>query len=222
MTAGRVCCQPLRAILFGRRMGLAEARHAPFLTLEAGKQERLVEEWSVNTAPAAASPVFAAAPLRRAVRFWLAAFVAGLFLSGATAIPLLPELDLLAHVLHANHAWPPALVRWIETVQAALRITDARFPFLAYGTDWLAFGHFAIAIAFIGPLREPVRNVWVVTFGMIACLLVVPYALIFGALRGIPFWWRLIDCLFGVVGIVLLWHCRRLIDRLARLPNVAG
>ncbi len=183
----------------------------------AGKARGLVERSAVDIGKAVDLPaVGAAASLRRAIRFWLTAFVVGLFLSGATAIPLLPEIDILLRVLHTGRNWPPALVHWIETVQSALRVTNARFPFLAYGTDWLAFGHFMIAIAFIGPLRDPVRNVWVVTFGMIACVLVVPYALVFGAMRGIPFWWRLIDCSFGVVGIVPLWHCRRLIDRLER------
>ncbi len=196
-------------------------RTSSALRAEAGKHARRVEEHRVNTAPALPPPAADTEPLRRAVRFWLTAFVVGLFLSGATAIPLLPELDMLLRVLHSNHASPPALVRWIETVQAALRTTDARYPFLAYGTDWLAFGHFAIAIAFLGPLRDPVRNVWVITFGMIACVLVVPYALVFGALRGIPFWWRLIDCSFGVVGILPLWHCRRLIGRLAQLTGTA-
>lgn len=187
----------------------------------AGKIPCAVEKHCVNTAPAVSLPAPDTEPLRRAVRFWLCAFVVGLLLSGATAIPLLPELGLLTRVLHASPASPLALVRWIETVQSALRTTDARFPFLAYGTDWLAFGHFTIAIAFIGPLRDPVRNVWVITFGMIACVLVVPYALVFGALRGIPFWWRLIDCSFGVVGILPLWHCRRLIGRLAQLTGTA-
>ncbi len=198
-------------------------RHQVEKVEKAGKYLRFVEQQGMNTAPAAAFPAHAAAePLRRAVRFWLGAFVVGLFVSGATAIPLLPELNILARVLHTSYAWSPLLVRWIDTVQSALRVTDARFPFLAYGTDWLAFGHFAIAIAFIGPLRDPVRNVWVITFGMIACALVVPYALVFGALRGIPFWWRLIDCSFGVVGIVPLWHCRRLIGRLARTTGEAA
>ena len=59
-------------------------------------------------------------------------------------------------------------------------------PFLGYGTDWLAFGHFVIAIVFIGPLRDPVKTVWVVEFGMIACVLVVPFALVMGGVRGIP------------------------------------
>jgi hypothetical protein len=75
---------------------------------------------------------------------------------------------------------------------------------MAYGTDWLAFAHLVIAVAFWGPLRDPVRNVWVVQFGMIACLAVIPLALIAGPIRGIPVWWRLIDISFGVVGLVPL------------------
>ncbi|HVR37323.1 MAG TPA: hypothetical protein VMS21_15920, partial [Methylomirabilota bacterium] len=67
------------------------------------------------------------------------------------------------------------------------------------------------------PWRDPVRNVWVIEFGMIACVLVVPFALIMGGVRDIPFGWRLIDCCFGVFGIIPLWFCRRLIVRLAEL-----
>jgi hypothetical protein len=66
-----------------------------------------------------------------------------------------------------------------------------------------------IALVFVGALRDPVRNRWLFDFGLIACLLVVPFALIFGAWRGIPLWWRLIDCSFGVLGFVPLWLCRR-------------
>jgi hypothetical protein len=80
----------------------------------------------------------------------------------------------------------PALVQWVQRVHAALYDTDRRYPFLAYGTDWLAFAHLAIAVAFIGPLRDPVRNKWVLVFGTIACIGVVPLALIAGAVRGIP------------------------------------
>ena len=66
-----------------------------------------------------------------------------------------------------------------------------------------------IALAFIGALRDPLRNAWLFTFGMVACVLVIPYALLFGAARGIPFWWRLIDCSFGVFGFLPLWLCKR-------------
>jgi len=44
---------------------------------------------------------------------------------------------------------------------------------------------------------------------MIACAMVVPLALICGAIRGIPFDWRLIDCSFGVVGGIPLYLCNR-------------
>ena len=32
------------------------------------------------------------------------------------------------------------------------------FFIIAYGTDWLAFAHITIAVAFLGPLKDPVRN----------------------------------------------------------------
>jgi hypothetical protein len=78
------------------------------------------------------------------------------------------------------------------------------YPFLAYGTDWLAFAHLMIAIAFIGPLKDPIKNIWVVEFGMIACASVIPLALICGFIRGIPFAWQLLDCSFGVFGFIPL------------------
>ena len=103
----------------------------------------------------------------------------------------------------------PLLVVWLFKVRDALMNVESQYPFLFYGTDWLAFGHFVIAIVFVGALRDPVRNRWLFDFGLIACVLVVPFALVFGGLRGIPLWWRLIDCSFGVFGFVPLWLCRR-------------
>jgi hypothetical protein len=64
--------------------------------------------------------------------------------------------------------WPlarsGALYGWVVRVYAALRDMNSRYPFLAYGYDWLAFAHLVIAVAFIGPLRDPVRNKWVMEF----------------------------------------------------------
>lgn len=85
---------------------------------------------------------------------------------------------------------------------------------MSYGTDWLAFAHIVIAVVFIGPLKDPVRNVWVIQFGMIACILIIPLALICGPIRQIPFYWQLIDCSFGVIGIIPLYKCYQLIRRL--------
>lgn len=151
--------------------------------------------------------------LRRRIRGWLSVFLLGLVLSGVTAIPLAWELEILARLIGTGAS---GLAHWIGRVQRGLHDTDARYPFLAYGTDWLAFGHLMIAVAFVGPLRDPVRNRWVLTFGMIACVCVVPWALVFGPVRGIPFFWRLIDCSFGIIGIIPLWLCRRDIDELER------
>jgi hypothetical protein len=164
--------------------------------------------------------------LLRRTRIWLGLFIAGLVLGGLTAFPLQLELRWLVAVLHASWMEPCAqatgLLQWIERVNNALAATGSRYPFLAYGTDWLAFAHLAIAVAFLGPLIDPVRNKWVVTFGLIACAGVIPLALIAGQVRGIPLAWRLIDCSFGIVGSVPLLICRRLIAAMERAsPNDA-
>lgn len=139
---------------------------------------------------------------------WLV--ITGLVISGATAIPLQRELDAAAGFVGGTSAAKASgFTFWILKVRAGLDNTYAAYPFMAYGTDWLAFGHFVIAFGFVGALREPVRNRWLYLFGMIACVLVVPYAMICGAARGIPFYWRLIDCSFGVIGFVPLWFCWR-------------
>ena len=156
----------------------------------------------------------------RHIRICLGVFIAGLVLSGLTAFPLQTELRWLAALLHQSWIEPLArssgLLQWIERVNEALAATGARFPFLAYGTDWLAFAHLAIAVAFIGACVDPVRNKWVVTFGLIACAGVIPLALIAGQVRGIPFAWRLVDCSFGILGSVPLLISRRLIAAMER------
>jgi hypothetical protein len=157
------------------------------------------------------------------IRLLLLLFIVGLLVSGATAIPLETELKLLAQIAGLGSGVEPAgFSGWLLKVRDALMETNAAYPFIAYGTDWLAFAHFVIAVAFIGPWRDPVKNIWVVEFGMIACVLVVPFALLMGSVRGIPFGWRLIDCSFGVIGFIPLWFCRRLIQQLAQAATKPG
>ena len=145
-------------------------------------------------------------------------FIVGLGLSGITAFPLRSELGWMVGILHAEWFRPIAesthLLAWIERVNEGVSATNASYPFLAYGTDWLAFAHLTIAVAFVGPYIDPVRNKWVITFGLIACAGVIPLALIAGPIRGIPVYWRLIDCSFGIVGCVPLLICRRSIRAL--------
>lgn len=156
-------------------------------------------------------------------RLLLLGFIIGLVFSGLTAIPLRWEMNHLAQFMGATPSdtvhTTTGLLQWVVKVRNGLNDAYAAYPFIAYGTDWLAFGHIAIAIAFIGPLRDPVRNIWVIEFGMITCVLVVPFALIFGPIRDIPFYHRLIDCSFGVVGIIPLWLSRRFTLELAKLRN---
>jgi hypothetical protein len=154
----------------------------------------------------------------RAIRVWLVIFIVGLVVAGVTAFPLVAELNFASSFLHAigfQHVIP-SLVAWIDRVHVAVDATNAKYPFIFYGTDWLAFAHLMIAVAFIGPLRDPVRNIWIVQFGMIACVCVIPLAAIAGPIRGIPVGWELIDMSFGVIGIIPLIIVYRLIRRLER------
>ena len=159
--------------------------------------------------------------LRRRIKLLTWFFIVGLLVSGVTAIPLPGELNLLVNFLGANRG-SSEMALWLLRVRDALSQTQERHPFLFYGTDWLAFGHFVIAIAFIGALRDPVRNRWLFDFGLIACVMVIPYALVFGGLRGIPLWWRLIDCSFGLFGFIPLWFCRKWTSELEQLVSRGG
>jgi hypothetical protein len=147
------------------------------------------------------------------IRALLVFFIVALVLSGATAMPAETELSWFLK----NFPSLGPISRLFTEVLEGIRKTNRDYPFLMYGYDWLAFGHFVIAVSFIGPLREPVKNIWVIEFGMIACLMVIPFALIVGGLRGLPVWWRLIDCSFGVIGIIPLWIIRHKIIELKAL-----
>lgn len=139
--------------------------------------------------------------LKTQIRRWIIFFMIGLLLSGLTAFPLETELKWLTTI------WPNKqsfLYLWLSKIYFALKITNQQFPYLAYGYDWLAFAHIVIATVFIGPLKDPIKNIWVIQFGCIACIMVFPLAFIAGAYRHIPILWRLIDCSFGVIGIIPL------------------
>jgi hypothetical protein len=122
------------------------------------------------------------------IRFCIWIMIIGLALSGITAFP-------------------------IEAVNS----TNHAYPFLSYGTDWLAFAHLMLAIMFLGPLKNPVKNKWVIEFGIIAALLIFPIAFIAGSIRGIPFYWQLIDCSFGIITLLVLLPCYKLVIKLENL-----
>jgi len=147
---------------------------------------------------------------KRIVRNWLRFFIAALFLSGLTAMPVEQELTfVVSHI-----PFDGSLKGWLQEILLSIKQVMKNYPFLFYGYDWLAFAHFILAILFFGPLRDPVKNIWVIEFGIIAGLLVIPFALIVGGFREIPFWWRLIDCSFGIAGIIPLLICLVKIKRM--------
>jgi hypothetical protein len=153
----------------------------------------------------------------RRFRIVLGLFIAGLVLSGLTAFPLLAELDLLSSMLglDARAAGEPGgLAQWVISVRGGLADTYGKYPWMAYGTDWLAFAHIVIAVFFVGPWLEPWRNLWVLRAGLIASGLVIVLALVCGEIRGIPWGWRAIDCSFGVFGAIPLAYCVALAKRL--------
>jgi hypothetical protein len=147
------------------------------------------------------------------IRFLIFVFVVLLIISGVTAFPIKWEFDLAYSYL--KDADRNSLIgQWFFNVYDAVTDTYNKYPFMAYGTDWLAFAHVVIGIAFIGPYRDPVKNIWVIQFGMIASIMVFPLAFIAGPIRGIPFFWQLIYCSFGVFGFLLLYYIYKKIKKL--------
>jgi hypothetical protein len=152
--------------------------------------------------------------LQQRIKLYIWVVIIGLFLSGVTAFPIETELALLI-----NH--PPfqnqTITVWLNKVFQAVSATNTDYPFLSYGTDWLAFAHLMLAVLFIGPLKDPVKNIWVIEFGLIASIGIFPLAFIAGHIRGIPFFWTMVDCSFGIATLALLLPCYRDIKKLRRL-----
>ncbi|HEV8504616.1 MAG TPA: hypothetical protein VGQ53_04420 [Chitinophagaceae bacterium] len=140
---------------------------------------------------------------KKSIRRWLAFFMMMLVVSGITAMPA--QWELAIAVKFFDESSP--IGGWLNEIYLAVHETGKKYPYLFYGYDWLGFAHIIIAIAFIGPYKDPVKNKWVLEFGTIACFLIIPFALFIGYFRGIPFWWRLIDCSFGILGLIPLGIC---------------
>ena len=92
------------------------------------------------------------------IRGLLLFFMVALFLSGLTAIPIDAELAWLLKTFRETAFFMPGFP---GCCPHTIGVKEAH-PFLLYGYDWLAFAHFILAILFIGPYRDPVRNIWVI------------------------------------------------------------
>ncbi len=144
--------------------------------------------------------------------------------SGLTAIFAREGLQLLYPLFSPgsviDRLWP-SMAEWLNTVHLAVEEMYTSYPFLAYGYDWFAFGHIIISIPFLMAIRDPLRLEWVVEYGIAACIAVLPFAIVFGAIRGIPLFWRLVDTMFGIGGLLLLAILRSRIRALSDLQYAA-
>ena len=115
------------------------------------------------------------------IRIVLVLFIAALVASGITAFPLLREMEWLASWRGVEAPTDlgslNGMDRWIDIVRDGLRDAYGRYPWMAYGTDWLAFGHITIALFFVGPLIRPAEGRSTICAGIAACFLVIPLAL---------------------------------------------
>ena len=154
--------------------------------------------------------------LHRKIRLAILITIFGLIVNGMTAVPLRTELSIL---LSKPEMLPSFLAAWWNYVNQGVHETSSNF--MRYGFDWLGFAHLLIAIAFIGPLRDPVKNEWVIQWGKIISGLSVILALGWEWMRAIPFWWSLIDASISLVAFIILWLCGKWIQQLKAINNVA-
>ena len=151
------------------------------------------------------------AKLTGRVRLCIWIMIVGLAISGITAFPIETELGMLIRSAPINNG---VLQTWLDNVYGAVRYVNITYPYLSYGTDWLAFAHVMLAVLFIGPLKNPLKNNWVIEFGLIAAISIFPLAFIAGEVRGIPVFWRLIDCSFGLFALIPLTIAYRAVKKL--------
>lgn len=150
------------------------------------------------------------------IRILVILFIISLALSGITAFPLSSEMNFLET---QKELFPSLFGNWISEVNKAIKQTDS---VVLYGTDWLAFAHLIIASFFIGVYKDPVKNKFIVQIGIIACFAVFPLAFICGPIRGIPLFHQIIDCCFGIIGLIPLTIIYKKIKQLEqnKLPKL--
>jgi hypothetical protein len=129
----------------------------------------------------------------------------GLFVSGVTVWPAVPELKLAVRIAWGEGEPTGVLHAFVLRAIEGLESVQANFPFMFYAHDWLAFAHIVLAILFAGAIRDPVKNVWVVQCGLIMCLLVPVLAGICIPIRGLPLRWFWIDFAFAPAAGIPLW-----------------
>jgi hypothetical protein len=154
------------------------------------------------------------------VRMMLTVVSLGLFVSGMTCYFLPWELTTIIDIVWGRgaDAWTgfSEMHTFILKMEAAIYHVNEHYPEMFLGTDYLGFAHILLAILFIGPIINPVKNIWVVHFGMICCVLVIPAAFLFGYLRGAPTMHYFVDASFGIGAMLFLLIAMRKIMTMER------
>lgn len=137
----------------------------------------------------------------------------GLFMSGVTVWPAVPELKMAVRTIWGDGEPAGVLHSFVLQTIEGLESVEASYSFMLYAHDWLAFAHIVLAILFAGAIRDPVRNVWIVQCGLIMCALVPVLAGICIPIRGLPLFWFWIDAAFAPAAALPLWIALRDIRR---------
>ncbi|MBS1747584.1 MAG: hypothetical protein JST21_15585 [Bacteroidetes bacterium] len=155
--------------------------------------------------------------LLKQIRVLVIIFIVALFISGITAFPVYEELNW---IINSSFFTQQSVVqKWLLKAWYGVKTAHEDFPFLFYGYDWLAYAHIAMAGLFFGVYQHPVRNRWIVQWAMLTCIGVLPIAFIAGFIRGIPFFHILIDCSFGLLGLIPLRLMQLKIKKLEKLKK---
>ena len=150
-------------------------------------------------------------------KWMLGIVVFGLFMSGVTVWPAVPELKMAVRIIWGDDEPTGVLHSFIIRSIEGLKSVEVNYPFMLYAHDWLAFAHIVLAILFAGAIRDPVRNVWIVQCGLIICALVPILAGICIPIRGLPLVWFWIDFAFAPAAALPLWIALRDIRRASRV-----
>ena len=157
------------------------------------------------------------------IRLCLCLVMAGLVLCGVAASSPVRStqsmLDLLVRSAHFGTGTPVYV--WLFEVHRTLAAATVSTPFIAYATDLVALAHIMLALALVGPYRDPSRNQWVVSFALLCCAAVALLAFTAGPIRGIPLFWRLVDSSFAVLCALPLVLCRHYTHLLQHLDSNA-
>ena len=137
----------------------------------------------------------------------------GLFISGVTVWPAIPELKFAVCIAWGEGEPSGVLHGFVLQAIEGLESVEANYPFLLYAHDWLAFAHIMLAVLFAGAIRDPVRNIWVVQCGLIMCACVPVLAAVCIPIRQLPLIWFLIDFAFAPAAALPLWIVLRDIKR---------